>query len=175
MKITIYGLPGSGTSSVGKALAKELNYEFISSGNLFRQTAKSLNLTLEELTIISKTDKKYDIELDNLIKDLGRRKENIVVESRLAWHFIPDSIKIMFISKFEKRIERISKRENIDFKEALNRTLIRENAEKLRYKNYYNLTNIDDKNNFDFIFDTTNTSVEEVVEYILKKINEKLN
>lgn len=170
MKITIYGLPGSGTSSVGKSLSNKLNFDFISSGNIFRQTAKNLNLTLEELTEISKQDRKYDIELDKKIKKIGEDNDNIVVESRLAWYFIKDSFKIMFVSDFEKRVQRIALRENISINQAKEKTIFREKAEKLRYKNYYNLAEIDNKNNFDLIINTTNTTVEEVVNIILEEL-----
>jgi cytidylate kinase len=42
MKITIFGLAGSGTSTIGKLLCEKLGYKFMSSGNIMRSWAKEL-------------------------------------------------------------------------------------------------------------------------------------
>lgn len=173
MKITIFGLAGTGTSSAGKALAKRLDYEFKSSGNMFREMATDLGLSVYELDELSKTDSKYDLELDNRIKQFGENGENFVVESRLAWYFIPDSFKIKFICDFDERIRRVCERDGVEKDIAIEKTNQRENATFYRYKKYYDIEDYTLDSNFDLIIDTTNSNIEEVVETIVLAVENK--
>ena len=50
MKITISGLPGSGTTTVAKLLAERLGYKLISAGDVFRKLAMERGMTLEEFS-----------------------------------------------------------------------------------------------------------------------------
>jgi len=93
-KITIFGLAGTGTTSAGKMLAEKLGYQFVSSGNMFRDMANENGMTLNEFEEATNKDSKYDDALDQKIKEFGEKNDNFIVESRLAWHFIPDSLKI---------------------------------------------------------------------------------
>ena len=91
--ITIAGANGSGKSSTAKKIAPELHFKHLSSGDLMRQIAKENNITLEELSKIAEKENWVDEKLDNYVKEAGR-EEKIVIDSRLAFHFIPDSFKV---------------------------------------------------------------------------------
>ncbi|MEX1087560.1 MAG: cytidylate kinase family protein, partial [Candidatus Paceibacterota bacterium] len=106
MKITICGLAGTGTSTTGKKLASVLEYEFISSGGIFRAKAAEYGMDLHEFEDLCRSDEKYDRAVDDEIATIGKSKDDIVVESRLAWYFIPDSFKVLLVCDRHTRVSR---------------------------------------------------------------------
>ncbi len=175
MKITIFGLAGTGKSSTGKLLAEKLGFVFLSSGNLFRKMAEEHNMTLQEFEELSNNNSKFDIELDQRIKKFGEENDNFVVESRLAWHFIPDSFKVMLDCPLDVRISRIAEREKKSFDVVRGETSFRENMITTRYKVYYDIdfgNVIKEKNTFDLVIDTEKNNIEEVVSIIIRKLED---
>jgi cytidylate kinase len=70
MKITIFGFAGSGTSTVGKLLAQELDYTFMSSGNILRSWAEESGYTIYEFEDkVVKTDHSFDMKLDTKVAE----------------------------------------------------------------------------------------------------------
>ena len=94
MIITISGWPGSGKTTVGKLLARKLNYKFYSMGNLRGKTALEKNLTIDQLNKIGEDESWTDKDVDEYQKKLGEKEDNLIVEGRLSFHFIPKSLKI---------------------------------------------------------------------------------
>jgi CMP/dCMP kinase len=95
--ITISGNPGAGKTTLGKMLAKELNYEFFSGGDLRGKYAQSLNKTIDELNDLCKEKPEYHTKCDKYQKVIAENNPNIVIESWLGWYFVKNSINI-FIS-----------------------------------------------------------------------------
>ncbi len=170
VKITLFGDPGTGTSSVAKEFAKKNDFKFESSGNIFRKLAKDLGYEFYEFTELCRSEPKYDIELDNLIKKFGENNDNFIFDSRLAWYFIKASIKIKLICDFDIRIKRIANRENIPFEKAKEKTILREEIERERYFKLYGIKNMSNDSNFDYIIDTSFRTIEETVKEIEKII-----
>ena len=94
MVITINGTPGSGKSTVAKKLAKKLDWPRFYGGGIRRMKAKSMGLTLSEYNKLGETDTSTDFEVDDYLKKIAKQHKNSIIESRTAWHLIPDSIKI---------------------------------------------------------------------------------
>jgi len=186
MIITITGEPGAGKSTIGKRLAKRLNYEYYYIGQIRRDAAKKNGMTLAEYNKYGETHPETDIEVDNYQKKLGEEKDNFVIEGRTSWFLIPQSIKLFLKVNFKKGAQRIFKelqeydnRNNEDNKlktiqDVLRSNQKREISDKYRYKKYYN-KDCSDENNFDFIVDTTNLTRDEVFEKVLKYVQEKTN
>src|SRR3989338_5108791 len=94
MKLTIAGTPGSGKSSVARIIAKKLRLKHYSVGDFMRLIARKRKITLLKLMKQAETDKgKIDNELDAFQIKL-RAADNFVIDSRLGFHFIPDSFKV---------------------------------------------------------------------------------
>jgi cytidylate kinase len=104
--ITISGKPGSGKSSTAREVAKLLGYEHISAGKLVRQMAKENGISLKELNDRAASDNSIDKRVDHYIQGL-RSKNNVVVDSRLGFHWIPRSFKVYLELDSEIAVARI--------------------------------------------------------------------
>jgi len=178
MIITLGGTPGSGKSTVGKLLAKKLEYKHYSNGDFMREMAEERKISLLELSKMAEEDRGIDEELDQRQIDLGMNEDDFVIDSRLGYHFIPNSVKVFLDADFEERARRIMadtirKETNVNLESTRENISMREASEKKRYKEYYN-QNPWDKKNYDLVVDTTSISPEEVVDKIIHYI-EKLN
>lgn len=174
MKITIFGLAGTGTSTIGKELASRLDYIFNSTGNMFREMAKEHGMSVYEFDEMTRENLKYDLELDERVAVYGKENDDFIFESRLAWNFIPDSIKIMLNCDEDVAIKRIAERENISFKEAKEKTQKRAKTLEFRYaKCYPDLEYPPKKEIFDLVIDTTSMLPEEIVEKIMSFLDKK--
>ena len=171
MKITISGKPGSGKSSVAKELSRILGLRYHSIGNIMRRMAQRRGMSLLELSKRAEKEKWVDAELDNEQRRLAKSRD-FVLDSRLGFHFVPDSIKVYLgVSETEaaKRVFRDVRKievENTTLEITRKNLKRREESERLRYRKYYGV-DADKKGNFDFIIDTTGLSVEKVVKKII--------
>ncbi len=172
-KITIFGLAGTGKSSTAKRLADILGYEFKSSGNMFREMAAEANMTLNEFEKVCQEDPNYDKMLDARVGEYGKTHDNFIFESRLAWYYIPDSFKVMLVCGETERIQRVAERENKTFEQVQNETLEREGSIYKRFKEYYDIDNINDTSHYNLIVDTQKNNLEEVVTLILAALAER--
>ena len=181
MIITISGSPGSGKSTVRNILAQKLNLKRYSTGNFMRQLATEKGVSLEEFGKMAQQDSTIDKQLDNRQVKLGKEENNFIIDGRLSFHFIPNSIKIFIDAKLEIRAQRILRdiRNNVrttenskTLQEQIDSIKKRESSEKLRYKQYYNLDPYD-KSNYDLVIDSSNSNAEEIASKIITLINEQ--
>jgi len=169
MIITISGHPGSGKTTVGEIIARELGLKFASTGHIFRDLAKERGKSLEEFSKLAETDPAIDQEVDNRQKQCAAGNPNIVIEGRLAAHFIPQAqVKIWIECTREERARRISKREGVSPESALAELNYREASEQKRYKHYYGI-NIEDIH-YDIILDSTLLTAEQTASMLLEQI-----
>ena len=181
MIITISGTPGSGKSTVGKGLAKALKMKFISIGDLMKSLADKKKLSLIELSKQAEKDEKIDHYLDKELKKLSKKEKNLVVTTRTGFFLLPKSIKIFVKCNLKIAAERIlrdvkkkkrkSESEIKTSEDALKLIKDRLKSEKKRYKKYYGIDYLDEKN-YDYILDTTkldiNSSIKKALEYVKK-------
>lgn len=176
MIITISGDIGSGKSTTGKLLKEKLNYNYLSTGAIQRQIAQEMGLTTLELNKLTESRKDIDDRIDGYTQALNYATENFVVDSRLAWHFIPSSYKVFLLCDEKIAAERISKDRNrkSDEENRAVRFLIekikeRRKSEKERFKRIYHV-DFEDLSNYDQIIDSAYFLPEEIVELILEGI-----
>jgi len=176
MKITIAGLPGSGKSTIGKMLAKKFKLKFMSIGDIRGKIALKHGLTLDELNSLGEKEAWTDNELDDYQKDYGKKNNNFVIDGRLSFYFIPDSIKIFLDVSPEvgaKRIlidnQRPDEKKQHTLKNQIKAIKHRASSDKKRYKKYYNIDPYQ-KKYFDIYIKTDKLTPQEVFDKIVEKI-----
>jgi cytidylate kinase len=173
--ISITGDLGSGKSTVSKLLLERLGYDYIYTGNIQREIAKRYNMTTLELNKYSETHPEIDEEIDATVKSLNN-SNNLIIDSRLAWFFIPESFKVFLKTDVEIAAKRISednqrKTENYSSeKEAVSKIIARKESEHKRYTELYGIDSLD-LSNFDLVIDTSFITPEEVANTIITEYN----
>jgi len=184
--ITIAGKLGSGKSSTAKMVAQILDYKHYSTGDFMRSIANERGISLIELSKIAETDDSIDKILDDHNLEIGKM-ENIVLDSRLGFYFIPSSFKVFLELDPSIASERImedrksnpnrhTEAAGFDTKESIiksinNRLL----SERKRYKDIYNIEDHTLNNNFDLVINTEKIPLEEVSKKIIEEYNKWLN
>ena len=171
--ITISGVIGSGKSTVAKMLAQKLGWQYYSTGMAQRKIAEEMGITTIELNALTIKDKSIDERIDAVFKNPPWGNNNCVVDSRLAFHFIPHSFKVCLTVQnmvAGKRIYhdtlRSGENKYHSIEEAAAAAEKRHELEVKHFKKNYKL-NIDNKDNFDLIIDTTHLTPEQVCQAIL--------
>jgi len=174
--ITIAGSLGAGKSSTAKKVAQALGFRHFSSGDLFRKIAAERGESVEATNLSAEVQKDIDFKVDNLLKKMGRTEEKLVIDSRMAWHWMPDSFKVFLALDTDSAAERIfndvqSKRRLSEDASTLSdvRTSI-ERRFASEQKRYLALYGVDptDPNNFDLVINTKENSLDAVVDTVLK-------
>jgi cytidylate kinase len=183
MIISFCGDNGSGKSTTAVKVAEKLSYKHYHMGQVLRDMAKEKNITLEELNEFRNTDLNFDKSVDDFLIKLGKESNDFVIESRTAWFFLPNSLKIYLKVASEEAARRIflelqTKNERNEGKELNTEEKVLESIKKrnaednIRYQNLYGI-NIRDEKHFDFVLDTTHLSIEEVFERVMEFIRKK--
>lgn len=173
MIITITGDLGSGKSTVAKQLSKKNGFDYISTGMLYRKIADEYKVNALELNKISTQDTSIDDRIDGYIKSLNDTIANIVIDSRLAWHFIEKSLKIYFEvcpNIAAKRVfndnSRVNEPNYKDVQAAYEALKERKIVENSRYLIRYGV-DCDNIDNFDIVVNTSLNSIEDINSIIL--------
>jgi cytidylate kinase len=185
--ITIAGKLGSGKSSTAKKVAEILGYEHKSTGDFMREIAVNRSVSLGDLSVIAENDPSIDKELDDHNLNIGT-KDNIVLDSRLGFHFIPNSFKVFLELDEDTSAERILKDKlnnpnrhkestgDFDSKESIKEKInLRLESEKKRYKDLYNIKDHTAHLNFDLVINTKEIPLEEVSKRVVEEYNNWLN
>lgn len=173
MIITISGLPGSGKSVVASRVAETLGFRHVSAGDFMREMAEERGMTILELSQSAERHDAIDREIDERTMRLASEGEDFVMDARLGWHFIPQSLKVFLDVRPEVAARRIydarrgSERENVDLETTQEAIESRTRSEKNRYVEYYDL-DYTDPDHYDLVIDTSNLSIDEVVQRIVE-------
>jgi predicted cytidylate kinase len=181
MIITIAGPSGSGKDTVAEIIAEKINLKLISMGNIRREAAREKGMTLEEFNDWSlKNPKEGDIYFDEYQRRYGQENDNFIMVSRLGWNFISHSKKIYIDVDAEIGAERIfnqkrkegnkrneKKVSSVEEQRKINEYRIKSDIE--RYQKQYGV-NPYEKEHYDLVIDSTNLSINEVVEICLDSI-----
>ena len=177
--ISITGDLGSGKSTVSKILIERLNYEYIYTGKIQREIANRYQMSTLELNQYAETHPEIDEEIDATFKALNDATD-LLVDSRLAWFFIPDSFKVYLKTDVAVAANRISNdrhRKNEKYsstEKAIQEIIARKESENKRYMELYG-ANCSDLSNFNLVIDTTLIAPEEVATMIVDGYREWLD
>ncbi|MDR2835410.1 MAG: cytidylate kinase family protein [Bacteroidales bacterium] len=173
--ITLTGDLGSGKSTVSKILIEELKFDYIYTGAIQRKIAERYQMSTTELNVYSETHPEIDDEIDSIFKSLTN-ESNLIIDSRLAWFFIPNSFKIflktnLLIAAERILADKIRKNEKYSSKEeAIVNIIERKASENKRYFDFYR-ADVTDFNNYNLILDTSFQNPQQIADLILKNFN----
>jgi CMP/dCMP kinase len=164
--ITLSGDIGGGKSSVARLLVEKLGFKLISAGGIQREIAASMGLTTLQLNEWSAKDRSVDDKIDSHTKTLGETSDHIIVDSRLAWHFIPDAYKVFLSVDPGVGAARVFEASRSDefhgsLAEALENNRTRTRLEAVRYHTLYGIE-LRDYRNYDLVVDTSFASPADV-------------
>ena len=178
--ITIAGMPGSGKSTTAKAVAEHLGYRHFSSGDLFRSIAKEKGVDVLQANLNAERNAEIDYLVDARLREIGDTDDNVVLDSRTAWHWIPQSFKVFLdvdLPLAAKRILRgmdiarmASEHVSLDPKEYAHILQSRLDSENRRYKALYDI-NANDKENYDLVIDTAEFEEDDVIKMVIDGFN----
>ncbi len=163
--ITLSGKPGSGKSSTADKVAELLGYTRHSSGDMVRRVLKRNGMTLEEYNEKAQTDHELDAEIDEELRQL-REQEDIIVDSRLGFYWLPESFKVYLDLDLDTATARIYKdvsqnelrqaagTSNTSLGEVSRQVHERMTTEQARFKKFYNVDPFAQEH-FDLIINTS--------------------
>lgn len=151
---------------MANALVDYWGAEAYSTGKIQRKMAEERGITTLELNKLAETDKSIDDEIDGNFKKLSETDKNLVIDSRMAWHFIPESFKIKLEVNPVLAAQRIiaanrSEEKYGDFDATLRGLKDRKLSERERFQKYYNV-DIEDQDNYDLVIETTDVTPEAI-------------
>lgn len=170
--IVFNGDLGSGKSTVSVEIAKRLNMRRVSVGDLYRQMAEERQMTALQLNLHAELDQAVDGYVDQLQRDIAASGERLVMDSRLAWHFFTDALKVHMITEPTEAARRVLARPSgpaesyTSIEEAKAKLRERSESERSRFILRYGV----DKarlRNYDLICDTTRATPEQVIAHVV--------
>lgn len=176
--ITLGGLPGSGKSTVKALLAEHFAWPTFSTGDFMRSMALERGLSFDEFNALIATDKSLDEEIDAKLIAIEATGTKMIIDSHLAFHFVPSSFKVFLNISLDVSAERIFKdsekasRKSVGdimetVAEARRRIAARIDNHNERYLRYYNVSPYD-VSQYDLVIDTEKYSPKQVADLITK-------
>ena len=175
MIVTISGRPGSGKSAVAIRVAEALGFRHVSAGDFMREMAEERSMSILELSRSAEERAEIDREIDARTVRLGVQHDDFVMDARLGWHFLPNSIKVFLEVRPEVAAMRIyeaqrgSEVENVDLESTKRAIESRTSSEVKRYRDYYGI-DYGDHAHYDLVVDTSELSIAGVVQEVVDHI-----
>jgi cytidylate kinase, putative len=141
MLLTVSGPPGSGKSTNAAALAEAFELDHVSGGDIFRELAAERGHSPVAFNELAEEDDQIDRDLDARLREIAVEDDDVVLESRLAGWLAGDhaDLKIWLDAPLAIRADRIADREEKPTAVAREETERREQSERKRYQEYYNI------------------------------------
>jgi len=179
--ITIAGKPGSGKSTASKAIAAKLGFSHFSSGDFFRAIGRERGIDVFQANLIAEQEQEIDHLVDEQLRKLGANEDNMVIDSRMAWHWMPYSFRVYLDLDLLVAAERIlrslddARMEVEDIPDSpadyAARLQDRLDSETKRYRTLYDV-NPYNPANYDLVIDTAVNGPERVQEIILEAFSD---
>ncbi|HEY8963099.1 MAG TPA: cytidylate kinase family protein [Alphaproteobacteria bacterium] len=166
--ISISGDLGSGKSLLANALVERWVADRYSTGMVQRRIADRMGITTLELNKRAETDKSIDEQIDSVFRNLAKTPKNLIVDSRMAFHFLPMSFKIKLevhpgiaAARIQGDTSRVGEGNYNTIDEIEAAILARKASERERFKKYYD-ADIEDHAGYDLVINTTDCPPEAV-------------
>ncbi len=177
MHIAITGNLGSGKSTVAKLLQEKLGYEIYSTGTIQRGIAEEMGITTLELNQKLMTDPSLDYIIDDATERISLERENIIFDSRMAWHFAHNTFSVFIKVDLDEAARRIKN----DNRGAVEKFATVEDAKasvaergRLERERFSEIYGVDYSNpdNYNLVLDSTSATPDEIAEQIIERYSE---
>jgi CMP/dCMP kinase len=174
--IVVSGDLGSGKSTVTSQLAARLGLPKVSMGELYREIAQERGMSALQINLYAERDEAVDDRVDQLQRQMADSNERLIVDSRLAWFFFTDALKVHLVVDPTVAAQRVMSRPANEVEayssveEAIERLQSRAESERVRFLKKYGA----DKTrlrNYDLICDTTRAGQDEIAQVIIDFFN----
>lgn len=175
-KISLAGDLGSGKSTVSRLLEKKLGFGYYSTGLAFRAMAAERGMTVVELNEYMEKHPEMDRELDDRLVALSDDPRKLIVDSRMAFHFVRDTFRVYFSTELETSAARImgdhrAEESFATVEEMAAAILRRKESERKRYFDFYGV-DCKDLSHYDLVVDTTYATPEVIADYVADAFDE---
>ncbi len=173
-KISLAGDLGSGKSTVAKIITERTGATYYATGAIMREVARRYGMDIAEFNVYAETHPETDREIDDGLVRLSDDPRDLIIDSRMAWHFTKNTFRVYMTTEPEISAARImaAKRDVESFgslEETAAQIVRRRASEKKRYQELYGV-DLTDFNNYTLIVDTSYATPEEVAEVILRSL-----
>ncbi len=175
-KITLTGDLGSGKSTVASLIVNRTGAEYVSTGVICRRVAESHGMSVLEMNQYMETHPELDHEIDDGIAALSDVDRRMIIDSRMAWHFVRRSFRVYLSCDLRTSAVRITGDGRAtemysSVEEAMEKIAGRKASETKRYLSLYNAdyTNL---TNFSLVLDTTYATPVEAADVLLSVLDE---
>ncbi len=169
-KISLAGDLGSGKSTVSAILTEKLSMEYYSTGKIVRAIADKMGMSIIEFNKYMETHPEVDKEIDDGLASLSSDSRSLIIDSRMAWHFVKGTFPVYLTTEIDTAAARIMYANRrgehaLSLEDSISETLARRESEKIRYSEKYGV-DITDLSNYSLVVDTTVASPEEIADTI---------
>ena len=167
-RITLSGEVASGKSTIGRLLAGQLSYSFVSIGNQTRAYAEEQGKSIVEFQRACLSNPNLDKEIDAKFSEDCNSKEKLVIDYRLGFKFIKNAYHIYLRTTEDTALKRLKEADRIN---ETHLTLKERNvAFKRQFQNAYSI-DYTDPQNYDLVLDVEDfDSPEEILKRILSEL-----
>lgn len=175
--VAISGELGSGKSAVAASLAGALGASVVSTGAIHRRIAAERGQSALETNLAAEEDAAIDQQIDAELQRRGRMAEQTVFDSRMAWHFVPEALKVHLVVETRVGAERMAGRLATavetygSVEEAVALADERHASEQRRFLATYDV-DIDRLRNYDLVVDTSRATVDEIAQHVLRALQD---
>ncbi len=165
--ITIAGKICTGKSTLRRALEKNLGWQGLSTGELFRDYVKQHNLDLEKVEEQDKIGK----EVDTMIQEKLRTQQHLIIDTWINGILSAQNetvYKVLIICNDDTRVQRFVEREHVTREEAEQRVFTRENSLLQKLSEMYQIDDILDPNHYNIVVDSSDKTAEEMANIIIQ-------
>lgn len=141
-----------------------------------REMAAERDMSILELSRSAEEGDVIDREIDARTARLAEESSDFVIDARLGWHFVPDSVRVFLEVRPEVAAQRVyeaqrgSEHENVNLAQTRAAIESRTESERKRYLNYYDL-DYTDHSHYDLVVDTSDKTIDEVVATIIEHVH----
>jgi cytidylate kinase len=179
--IVISGMPGCGSSTLGRLLAKKLKLKFFSAGmynkSLARKlTGKSLKSEAERSLVVWESkkgsSKRFHNDCDRYFLKLAK-KGNIVIDTKLGVRLMKGhyDLGVWLKAPLSVRAKRYARRDGTPLKKAMADLKKKQGYERKNFKKIYGFDYFSQGRDANLILDTSKKTPEELADEVLKRLN----